>query len=135
MAAKLIHMKNFFLLLLPFLIIAAFSCKKEDLDPDYPFTIEVKTFNDSIPVTNVSVEVFTPVQKNVVEMLGYTNEEGKVSFSYDKEAVLLVRASRGSNPYTYLGCTDIRLEPNKTVVKTVYLEKYDPNVPGCTYSP
>ena len=121
------------LLILPILLI--FSCEKEDLDPDYPFTIIVKTYSDSIAVNNIAVEVFTPVQGNTVKLLGYTNEKGEVSFKYDEDAVLLVRATRGANPYTYMGCADVRLEANERVYKHVYLEVYDPNVPGCVYTP
>lgn len=128
-------MKKITLPLLVVSIALVFSCKKEDLDPEYPFTIVVKTYDDSVAVNNVAVEVFTPVQGNTVEMLGYTNEEGKVSFKYDQDAVLLVRATRGANPYSFMGCADIRLEPNKRVIQNVYLEVYDPNVPGCVYSP
>jgi len=128
-------MKKIFLALLIAPIVLLFSCEKEDLDPEYPFTIVVKTYDDSVAVNNVAVEVFTPVQGNTVEMLGYTNEAGKVSFKYDKDAVLLVRATRGANPYTYMGCADVRLEPNEEVVQAVYLEVYDPNVPGCIYTP
>ena len=128
-------MKKILFTILGLSAVFLFSCKKEDLNPDYPFTIVVKTYNDSVPVNNVKVEVFTPVQNNTVEMVGWTNQEGKVSFDYDLEAVLLVRALRGENPYTYMGCTDVRLEPNKTVVQNVYIQPYDPNVPGCVYSP
>lgn len=116
-------------------VIALFACKRENLDPDYPFTIIVETYNDSIPVNNVRVEVSTPVVDNVVEMVGYTDEKGRVSFEYDLEAVLLVRAIRGNNPIRYMGCADIRLEPDKNVTKHVYLEEFDPSVPGCQYSP
>lgn len=124
-------MKKLFLSILA--IVSLFACKRENLDPDYPFTIIVKTYNDSIAVNNVLVEVTTPVQKNVVEMQGYTDEDGKVRFEYDLEAVLLVRAIRG-NPITYMGCADVRLEPDKNVIKYIYLETFDPNE-GCTYSP
>ncbi|WP_417590612.1 hypothetical protein [Owenweeksia hongkongensis] len=128
-------MKKIFFPLIILSLALIFSCKKEDLDPEYPFTIVVKTYDDSISVANVNVEVFTPVQGNTVDMLGVTDQNGKVSFTYDQDAVLLVRATRGANPFAYMGCADIRLEPNERVTKTVYLEVYDPNVPGCVYSP
>ncbi|WP_417609856.1 hypothetical protein [Owenweeksia hongkongensis] len=128
-------MKKIFFPLIILSLALIFSCKKEDLDPEYPFTIMVKTYDDSISVANVNVEVFTPVQGNTVDMLGVTDQNGKVSFTYDQDAVLLVRATRGANPFAYMGCADIRLEPNERVTKTVYLEVYDPNVPGCVYSP
>lgn len=125
-------MKKIFLSILA--VVSLFACKRENLDPDYPFTIVVRTYNDSIAVNNVLVEVSTPVQNNVVEMQGYTDEQGKVRFEYDLEAVLLVRATRG-NPITYMGCADIRLEADKNVTKYVYLEAFDPRDGGCTYSP
>lgn len=128
-------MKKITLPLLTITMAFLFSCNKEDLNPEYPFTVVVKTYDDSVAVNNVAVEVFTPVQGNVVEMLGYTDENGRVSFKYDEDAVLLVRATRGANPFSYMGCADVRLEPNETVVKHVYLEVYDPNVPGCVYTP
>ncbi|AEV33320.1 hypothetical protein Oweho_2349 [Owenweeksia hongkongensis DSM 17368] len=128
-------MKKIFFPLIILSLALIFSCKKEDLDPEYPFTIVVKTYDDSISVANVNVEVFTPVQGNTVDMLGITDQNGKVSFTYDQNAVLLIRATRGANPFAYMGCADIRLEPNERVTKTVYLEVYDPNVPGCVYSP
>lgn len=128
-------MKKLFLPLLIVSTVLVFSCEKEDLNPEYPFTIVVKTYDDSISVANVNVEVFTPVQGNTVEMLGVTDENGEVSFKYDQDAVLLVRATRGANPFAYMGCADVRLEPNEAVVQNVYLEVYDPNVPGCVYSP
>lgn len=127
--------KTFLIPLLALILAVSFSCEKEDLDPEYPFTVVVKTYNDSVAVNNIRVDVFTPVNGNTVEMVGFTNEEGKVSFDYGLEAVLLVRATRGKNPFTYIGCADIRLEANKNVVKNVYLQPYDPNVPGCVYSP
>lgn len=118
-----------------FVLILIFACKKENLDPEYPFTIVVETYDDSVAVNNVKVEVSAPVQGNTVALIGYTNEAGKVSFKYDLDAVLFVRATRGSNPITYMGCTDIRLEPDQNVTKHIYLEQYDPALPGCIYTP
>lgn len=114
------------------LFLALGSCEKEDLSPEYPFSIEVLTFDDSIRVTNAYVEVLAPVQGNQVLFLGYTNELGRVNFKYDKEAILMVRATRGpiKDP-TYIGCNEVRLSPNETVVKKVYIKKADPEIPGC----
>ena len=129
-------MKKTLFALLGLSALILFSCNKEDeLHPEFPFTVVVKTLDDSVAVNNVKVEVFTPVQNNSVEMVGYTDAYGRVSFEYDLEAVLLVQATRGENPISYIGCADVRLEPNKEVVQNIYLEVYDPNVPGCVYTP
>lgn len=130
------HMKKTLFTILALSAVLLFSCKKEEeLHPEFPFTVVVKTYDDSVAVSNVKVEVFTPIQGNIVEMVGFTDSYGEVKFDYDLEAVLLVRATRGENPIRYIGCADVRLEPNKDVVQNVYIEVYDPNVPGCVYSP
>lgn len=114
------------------LTLAFGSCEKEDLNPEYPFTIVVKTFEDSVRVSNAMVEILAPVQGSKVYFQGYTNENGGVSFKYDKDAIFLIRATRGSrNDPSYIGCAEVRLAPNETVVKTVYLQKVDPEIPGC----
>ena len=114
------------------LFLALSSCEKEDLDPDYPFTVEVLTYQDSIRVPNAMVQVFPPVQGAEPYFEGSTNDEGRVSFEYDKEAIFLIRATRGPlNDPSYIGCTEVRLAPNETVVKTVYLRKVNPEIPGC----
>lgn len=114
------------------LFVALSSCEKEDLDPEYPFTIVVKTFEDSVRVSNAMVEILAPVQGSKVYFKGYTNENGGVSFKYDQDAIFLIRATRGPlNDPSYIGCAEVRLAPNETVVKTVYLQKVDPEIPGC----
>ena len=114
------------------LIFAFISCEKEDLNPEYPFTIVVKTFDDSVRVSNAFVRVLAPVQGSKVYFEGYSDENGRVSFKYDRDAIFLIQATRGPvNDPTYIGCTEIRLAPNETVVKTVYLEKEDPEIQGC----
>jgi hypothetical protein len=114
------------------LFLALSSCEKEDLSPEYPFTIVVKTFDDSVRVSNAMVEILAPVQGSKVYFRGYTNENGGVSFKYNQEAIFLVRAIRGPmNDPTYIACAEVRLAPNETVVKTVYLQKVDPEIPGC----
>ncbi|MDZ7845614.1 MAG: hypothetical protein U5L96_01890 [Owenweeksia sp.] len=71
-----------------------FSCNKENQDPDYPFTVVVKTLEDSIRVNNIYVEVEAPVRGSIPHFEGYTNEKGEVSFTYDQNAILLIRATR-----------------------------------------
>ena len=114
------------------LILINTSCEKEDLSPNYPFVIQVKTFDDSIRVPNAYVEIFAPVQNSLPYFEAYTNEDGKISDEYDKEAIFLIRATRGhyQDP-THIGCTELRLLPNETVEKTVYIKEVDPEVPGC----
>lgn len=110
------------------------ACENEELNPTYPFTIVVKTLEDSMRVQNVFVEVAAPVPGNTVWINGSSNEEGEVSFRYDQAATLNVRASRGERPdYTWIGCTEIRLIPNELVTKTVYIEPYDTLLVGCSF--
>jgi len=124
--------KIFFFLLGLGLIVGA--CEFDDLDPDYPFTIVVKTLSDSTRVQNVLVEAAAPVPGNKVWLSGFTNVQGEVSFKYDLAATLSIRASRGERPdYTWIGCTEVRLLPNQQVVKTVYLEPYDSLLIGCSF--
>lgn len=112
------------------------SCGKEDVDPDYPFTIVVKTLQDSIRVPNIQVEVLAPSNTGAFKEFfeGWTDDYGEVSFEYDENAIFTIRATRGNNPITYIGCADVRLEPNKHVYKTVYIRPYDPEAPGCDYN-
>ena len=118
--------------LLSVALIIASSCKKIDQNPEYPFTISVKTADDTTTVQNVFVEVGVPSQINSeLAFEGFTDANGQISFTYHSDAVFRVRATRGVNPITYIGCTYVRLEPNKNVNKTVYLERYDPQSPGC----
>lgn len=110
------------------------ACENEELNPTYPFTIVVKTLEDSTRVQNVLVEVAAPVPGNTVWINGSSNEVGEVSFRYDQAATLNVRASRGDRPdYTWIGCTEIRLIPNELVTKTVYIEPYDTLLVGCSF--
>jgi hypothetical protein len=122
--------------IIPVLLVSLFifgtSCKKIDQDPEYPFTILVKTIDDSTTVQNAYVEVGVPSQVNPeLAFIGFTDINGKISFEYDQDAVFRVRVTRGSNPVSFIGCSFIRLEPNENVQQTVYLEEYDPLSPGC----
>lgn len=108
------------------------SCEKIDQTPDYPFTITVKTVDDSTLVQNAYVEIGVPSQvNNELKFRGFTNSSGTVSFEYNNDAVFRVRATRGKDPITYIGCTYVRLEPNETVNRTVYIEPWDVQSPGC----
>ncbi len=135
-AADIFDMKNFPVLVFALAALALFSCKKEEQNPEYPFTITVKTFGDTIPAQNIFVEVYAPISESDVAFEGITNEAGQVSFTYDKNAIFLVRATRGNKPnFSHIGCTLVRLEPNQEVLKTVYLEPFDPEFEGCTFTP
>lgn len=125
---------NFFTIIYAtvFVGLLSVSCEKIDQNPEYPFVITVKTVDDSTLVQNAYVEVGVPSQvNNELTFIGFTNANGVVSFEYDNDAVFRVRASRGSNPITYIGCTYVRLEPNTTVNRTVYIEPWDVQSPGC----
>lgn len=114
------------------LLFTGTSCEQEDLEPRYPFTIVVKSLEDSTRLNNVFVEVLAPIPDSQVYLTGYTSERGSIRFTYNSAAVLLVRATRGDKPdYTWIGCTEVRLKPNEQVSKTVYLQPYDPQVEGC----
>lgn len=113
-------------------MVGLMACKKIDQNPEYPFTIIVKTVDDSTRVQNVRVEVGLPDEVDGdVSFEGFTDTQGEVDFDYDKDAVFRIRATRGSNPYTSIACSYVHLEPNKRVYKTVYLKPYDPTFKGC----
>lgn len=107
------------------------NCDKDDLNPDFPFTIVVKTLEDSTRATNVFVEILTTLPDNQIDIEGVTDENGEVDFSFDRDAVLQVRATRGKNPISWIGCNFVRLEPNKRVVQTVFIKEFDPKLSGC----
>lgn len=133
MAAAMINKApSLFLLVFISALLVLASCEREDLNPDYPFKVVVKTHADSIRVQNVSVEVLAPTNGNVVFLTGTTNEAGEVEFVYDKPAILLVRALRGERPdLEQIGCTEFRLAANEQVTKTVYIKPFDETVIGC----
>jgi hypothetical protein len=127
-------MKKVFLALTIISGVAFSACENDELNPEYPFTIIVKTISDSTVVQNVLVEAAAPVPGNKVWLSGNSDTEGKVSLEYDQAATLSIRASRGQRPeYTWIGCTEIRLLPNSVVVKTVYIEPYDSLLIGCSF--
>lgn len=119
-------MKNVFALGL--VLIGVFSCTKEQ--PTYPFMIEVVS-EDGIPLPNVYIEATADVPNALPKFSGLTNDDGTVSFEYQYEAVLKVRATRGTNPPSWMGCNFIKLEADKTVVSKVVLIPFDPAQPGC----
>lgn len=129
----MINKSSFFVSVgLVFLFVFTFSCEKDDLNPEYPFTITVKTLADSTLAGNTLVVAYAPGDNNTTFLEGYTDEQGVVSFEYDKAAILEIRATRGESPdFTWIGCTDVRLEANTEVSKTVYIRPYNPSVIGC----
>jgi hypothetical protein len=99
-------MKKVFLALTIISGVAFSACENDELNPEYPFTIIVKTISDSTVVQNVLVEAAAPVPGNKVWLSGNSDTEGKVSLEYDQAATLSIRASRGQRPeYTWIGCT------------------------------
>lgn len=121
-------MKKFipFLFILPAIFLG--SCAKEQ--SSYPFTIQVIN-EEGIPLPNVYVEASADVPNALPDFGAITDEDGMVSFEYDYEAVLKIRATRGSNPPSWMGCNFIKLEADKNVKVNVILLPYDPSQPGC----
>ena len=110
------------------LVLVALACTKQQ--PTYPFTIEVVS-EEGVPLPNVLIEATADVPNALPKFSGLTNEDGTVSFEYQYEAVLKVRATRGTNPPSWMGCNFIKLEADKTVVSKVVLIPFDPTQPGC----
>ncbi len=125
-------MKKFALVAFALGLLLALSCQKEDLHPDYPFTIQVQTLDDSIPQQNVQVEVLASSNNGFkLFFKDYTDEQGQVSFEYDANANFTIRAIKGDDPIRFIGCTEVKLQPNENVFKVVYLRPYDQEVQGC----
>lgn len=120
-------MKKFipFLALLSLIFI---SCEKED--PRYNFTITVIN-EEGIPLPNVTVEASADVPNALPDFRARTNDDGQVEFEYEYEAVLKIRATRGSNPPSWMGCNFVKLEADKNVQINVVLLPFDPGQPGC----
>ena len=86
---------------------------------------------DGLVLPNVYVEASADVPDAIPDFSGITNENGEVSFEYKYDAVLKIRATRGSNPPTWMGCNFVKLEADNTVTVKVTLQPYDPTQPGC----
>lgn len=109
------------------------SCNKADLDPDFPFTVQVLSIEDSIPLPNVNVEIFAPNPESKVFFEGFTNQNGNISFEHNAKAILVARATRGEAPnFSWIGCNEVRLFPNRQVNVKVYLEPAEDQVIGCS---
>jgi hypothetical protein len=122
-------MKNIIRYSLIFAIISlTMGCEKEL--PTYPFSIRVIN-EEGIPLPNITVTATADVPNALPDFTGITNEEGLVSFEYQFEAVLKIRATRGSSPPSWMGCNFIKLEADKKVQVDVVVLKYDPSQPGC----
>lgn len=127
-------MKKLFALFITLTIVLSACNVKENTQPDYPFTVTIKTLEDSTRVANVFVEILAQTGVGETSQLfkSWTNEKGEASFVYDKEAVLLIRGTRGEKPnYTWIGCDYIFLKANEEARRTVYLRPYDPEAEGC----
>lgn len=111
-----------------FLLALIVGCSKDQ--PNYPFVIQVET-EDGVRLPNVFIEASADVPNALPDFSGITDENGTVSFQYQYEAVLKIRATRGTNPPSWMGCKFIKLEANKTVTAKVILLPFDPTQPGC----
>ncbi len=110
------------------LVFAVSSCKKEN--PTYSFTVRVIN-EEGVGLPNMFVEASADVPNSLADFTGKTDENGEITFTYQYEAVLKVRATRGSNPPSWMGCNFVKLEANKEVPVTVVVQPYDPSQPGC----
>lgn len=136
MAAVVTNRPLVFLALLFAISLVYSGCEKEDLDPDYPFKVVVKTQKDSLLAANTFVEAFAPIPDGRPYFEGFTNENGEITFSYGQAAILFVRASRGPKvDYLWLGCGEVYLEANKQVTKVIYIEQKQGNndLVGCSF--
>ncbi len=111
------------------------SCEADkNNNPSFPFTVTIKTLEDSTRVANVFIEILAQPGGGQNKLLfeGFSNERGEARFEYDKEAVLLIRGTRGTRPaYTWIGCDYIFLQANKEATRTVYIRPFNPEVEGC----
>jgi hypothetical protein len=117
--------------LLPLTLFCLFlfgSCKKSD--SSYDFTVTVIN-EEGRRLQNIVVEATADVPNALPDFKATTNEDGQVQFEYEFEAVLKIRATRGSNPPTWMGCKFVKLEADRNVPVTVVLLPYDPSQPGC----
>jgi hypothetical protein len=105
-----------------------FSCEKTD--PRYDFTITVIN-EEGIPLPNVIVEASADVPNALPDFKARTDDNGQVQFEYQYEAVLKIRATRGSSPPSWMGCNFVKLEADKNVQINVVLLPFDPSQPGC----
>lgn len=110
------------------LLALTLGCSKDQ--PEYPFVIVVET-EAGVRLPNVFIEASADVPNALPDFSGITDEDGTISFKYQYEAVLKIRATRGTNPPSWMGCNFIKLEANKTVTSKVILLPYDPTQPGC----
>ena len=115
------------LLFLVFASLVVAGCYRNE-PVEYRVRVQVYT-PDSIRATNVYVEVGADVPGSLAQFKGYTNEIGEINFTYNAEAVLKIRASRG-NPLSFIGCGFVRLKPEEEVLVKVYLQPYDPVTGG-----
>jgi hypothetical protein len=123
----MVMIKKLVFLIVPALLMVAGCYRNEPVD--YKMRIEVYSA-DSVRASNVFVEVGADIPNSQAQFSGLTDEDGVVRFTYNAEAVLQIRATRG-NPISFIGCGFIRLKANEEVVFRVYLQPYDPVIGGC----
>jgi len=96
-----------------------FSCEKEE---DMVASVTVKYLSD----TNIRVEgAQVIIEKNDVRVEGVTDVSGQFSHTFDLEAILDVHVHKDTgaidSPVVFYGSTVVRLIPDKTVRRTVYI--------------
>jgi hypothetical protein len=114
---------RFWHLFIPLAFIAAIfifpACEEEGGDMEA--VIRVRYLGDtSTPVPGALVIL----EKNDVFQKGHTDENGEYSHVFQLEAILDVIATKDTGdttPVTLSGSSIIRLQPGKTVYRTVYL--------------
>jgi hypothetical protein len=115
------------------LVLGNWGCSKEEA-ATYPFTILV-TSVEGVPVQNATVEVNAPVAPNrmLPDFKGKTDLSGRVTFEYDYEAVLKIKAVRSVDGVfpDWIGCGFVKLEANKSVTARVVIREFDPDRGGC----
>ena len=125
----MIFKKLFSKLLFSFLVISVLvGCKKDD--PIYTFTVRVIN-EEGVTLPNMFVEASADVPNTLADFSGKTDENVEITLSYQYEAVLKVRATRSSNPPSWMGCNFVKLEANQNVYVNVVVQPYDPSQPGC----
>ncbi|MFH0893323.1 MAG: hypothetical protein V2A54_02715 [Bacteroidota bacterium] len=103
-----------------FLAVAIQGCYQND--KEYPVLITVKYKSNEVPIEGADVVI---TKKQVLVQL-QSNSAGQCKYTFELPAILEVHAeidtstTSGTPPLT--GSTTIRLEEDKTVEKTVYVQ-------------
>lgn len=112
------------LLLLLFVVFAAFGCKKDS--GDYAVRVRVVT-PDGIPIQNATVRMYAPISDpGAVDEYRFTDVDGYCEFEYKYKAFLSLDVVKGS----WKGCDYVELMQGETVNKKLTIYPFgSPN--GC----